>query len=35
MIEADLKALIREALASGWTPDSRGKPFVFEAGHEA
>jgi hypothetical protein len=24
--------LIRNAMASGWEPESRGKPFVFHAG---
>ena len=35
VVEADLKNQIREALAAGWAPESRGKPFVFEMAREA
>jgi hypothetical protein len=28
--EARLTANIRQAVAAGWKPDSRGKPFVFD-----
>jgi hypothetical protein len=29
---ARVEAHIREAIAAGWDPDSRGKPFVYEVG---
>jgi hypothetical protein len=35
VVVAELQGHIREALAAGWVPASRGKPFVFEVGHEA
>lgn len=33
VVESDLKNQIRLALSAGWSPDSRGKPFVLEVGH--
>ncbi len=35
VVVAELQGYIREALAAGWAPGSRGKPFVFEVAHEA
>ncbi len=32
--EVQLRGNIRQALAAGWKPDSRGKPFVFEVSED-
>ena len=33
--EKDVMAAISSALAAGWDPESRGKPFVFEMNEKA
>jgi hypothetical protein len=33
--EVLLEKLVREALAKGWHPHKRGKPFVYEVNNEA
>ena len=30
IVGAEVEAQIREAIAEGWDPDSRGKPYVFQ-----
>jgi len=30
IVPAEVEAQVREAMAEGWDPDSRGKPYVFQ-----
>ena len=32
IVAAKVEAHVREAMAAGWDPDSRGKPFVYQVG---
>jgi len=35
VVVAELQDHVRAAMAAGWAAGTRGKPFVFEVGHEA
>jgi len=32
IVATKVEAHVREAIAAGWDPDSRGKPFVYQVG---